>query len=302
MIDFIIKHGLVNLIKSVSILITAFIAVFYAISDFKKENSKGLKPIGWLIIILVIISITITLLDFAVTNKLQADSETKLDNKFIKTELSIIKASNNNTKKLQESNALLRSENDKLRHELSENIYKLSKNVKGADYKDLAFEMYKIDGKNSVIMAENKSKYPYIDGAFIHRDYNKFINCAITTKKDTIFTSRDCFNSSQVGYDPHVMLYPNSLFELKGIYEYSNKDINVAITIGAKNSSVTRFSVFRKTKGNKFLQSYRIYGVKSNDKYYLIEKGKNELNLNDEYWNKYFRLKYISRFEEFTTE
>lgn len=217
MVDFIIKHGLVNLIKSVCILITAFIAVFYALSDFKREDSKGLKPVGWIIIILVIISIIVTLLDFAVTNKLQNESDTKLDGKFTRTQDSIIHSANNNTEKLEKSNTLLRNENDKLRHELTGLIYQLSDNVKGADYKELEFEMYKIDGKNAVIMAENKSKYPYIDGSFIHRNYDKFINCATTIKYDTVFSSRDCFTSSQVGYDPHVMLYPNSLFELKGI-------------------------------------------------------------------------------------
>lgn len=303
MIDFIIKQGLINLIKSLSVFITAFIAVFYALSDFKKENERGLKPMGWIIIIiLVILSILATLFDFAVTNKLQVDSDVKLDNKFIRTQLSIINSGNNNTNKLQESNTLLRIENDKLRHELSGLIFQLSNNVKGADYNELEFEMYKIDGKNAVIMAENKSKYPYIDGSFIHRNYDKFINCAMTIKNDTVFSSRDCFNTSQVGYDPHVMLYPNSSFELKGTYEYSIKNINVAISIGAKKSSVTRFTVFHKGKGNKFLQSYRIYGVRNNDKYYLIKKGKNELNLTDEYWDKVFRLKYINRFEEFVTE
>lgn len=285
---FLNNNPTINLFIQISIyLIPLIIAAIYAYKDFKRnKNSKKINKTGWFVIFLLITSFIAATINFIGTNaqnEIEKNSRTK-QLKDVNDNLSeeIIQSKTD----LKNEIVNLKNENDKLRKELNSNSIDLNRFLKGSDYKQISIELYKYKKGQLQFYIYNKSDLPLNGAQLSFQDYDQLKKCKISKFKDSLLISGECYSNSLLAVEDNFSLNPNTSTTSTPFPE-STGDLHFAFYCATRNSYTTRYCVFRKTKENKYVQSYIIYDSSGKK---ILDKGKDPLKLGKKFWKRYFYI------------
>ena len=265
-------------------VIPLVIASIYAYKDFKGK-SKKINLIGWFVIILLILSFVAATINFVFTSteeeqeKLSRKQELKSVKDTLSGEISSSKID------LKKEIIELKIENDNLRKELNSSSINLNKFLRGSDFRQITVELYKYKKGQLHFYISNKSNLPLYDAGLSFQDYDELKKCKTSKARDSIVIPGECYYNAIIGVEHHFFLNPNSSTTSTPFPESdSNGDLHFAFYLTTRNTSSTRFCVFRKTGQNKYVQSYRVYDSFGK----ILDKGKDPLKLGEKFWKEYF--------------
>lgn len=178
-------------------------------------------------------------------------------------------------------------DNIKLSTQLTETSIKLNDNIIGSGDLDMELES---KGYDFIINWRNNSELS-INNAIVVIEYlNILKECQVLMETDKMtYISEVCLKSGTRKYQ-NFSLNP---FQIGGdsytFYPNSPNLMNFRVTISTKKKHITQHVVFQ-NKGNEYLCSKRIY-ESVNGKLILKSDSKNDLKLEDKYWDENFNTK-----------